>query len=239
MPRVACGTTTRIGGVSETPWSSFNTALHAGDDPAHVMRNRELLKRHIGAESLQFLDQVHGVDVVRVGRNTTSRVPTADAMWTDEAGIALIIQTADCLPVMFASRDDSVVGAAHAGWRGVACNVVQALLKSLPVAPRELSVWMGPAITGRNYEVGDDVREAMNLVVPNSVLDTACAPSAIPGKWWLDLVPIVTWQLESEGVDSNAITASGLCTFGEPERFYSYRREGRTGRLASFILLNT
>lgn len=236
IPGVACGTTTRRHGGSLPPFDSFNTALHTGDDPDTVRAQRETLRVRIGASTLQFLDQVHGVQVLRADHESVRSVPVADALWTTAAGVALIIQTADCVPVLLASADGAVVAAAHAGWRGVAGNVVAALIGRLPVVPGQLHAWIGPAISGACYEVGGDVRTAMQDVVPVSLLDVACVPGRSPGKWWLDLPMIVSWQLAEAGVPKVAISDCGLCTYTDAARFYSYRRDGRTGRLASYIL---
>ncbi|MBM4204969.1 MAG: peptidoglycan editing factor PgeF [Gammaproteobacteria bacterium] len=238
VPGVLCGTTTRRGGRSGPPWQGFNTALHTGDDPDAVAANRARLAERIGARSLQFLDQIHGVQVHHL-RSFAAEVPQADAVWTEVPGVALVIQTADCVPVMVTSLSGSIIGAAHAGWRGVASGVVPALLDAIPVDSTELCAWIGPAISGRVYEVGDDVRMEMARTIPAAVVAGAFVAGRSQGKWWLDLARIVRCQLESAGVGRAMITDSGLCTWSDPERFYSFRRDGQTGRLASFIVLKT
>jgi hypothetical protein len=201
-----------------------------------VHASRDVLKTIIGASELQFLDQVHGVGVVKADSGSARNVPEADAMWTTEPRIALCIQTADCVPVMIASGDGTVIGAAHAGWRGVAANIVAVLVRQLPVAAGQLHAWIGPSISGACYEVGDEVREAMRTGVAAGILDAACIQGRSPGKWWLDLPMIVRRQLVEAGVARTAISDSGSCTFSDAARFFSYRRDGRTGRLTSFIL---
>lgn len=235
IDRVACGTTTRLGGFSVPPWDSLNTALHTGDSPEHVAANRQLLKERIGAAVVQYVEQVHGTRVLHASAHTAGTVPVADALWTAESGLALVIQTADCLPVMIAASNGSCVGAAHAGWRGLAAGVIPALLAAMPVDSAELNVWIGPGISGACYEVDDAVVDAFAREVSPTVLAHAVQARVTRGKWLLDLQRVAVSQLVAAGVPREQVSATDRCTFSDPS-LYSFRREGTTGRLASYIL---
>ena len=147
--------TTRAGGVSLPPWDAQNLGDHVGDNPEHVIANRRRLQNALPVKHISWLRQVHGTQSVRA---VDDRVPTADAQWTTDAGRALAVLTADCLPVVFMARDAECVGVAHAGWRGLKAGVLESLIASMPVTPATLTAWLGPAISQSAYEVGPAVK---------------------------------------------------------------------------------
>ncbi|OWP47544.1 peptidoglycan editing factor PgeF [Pseudomonas nitroreducens] len=221
--------TTRAGGVSLEPFDSFNLGDHVGDDPAAVAENRRRLTAELDCRPA-WLSQVHGIDVVEADPAVVS---TADASWSATRGIACTIMTADCLPALFCDRAGTRVGAAHAGWRGLAGGVLEATVDAMGVAPAELLVWLGPSIGPRAFEVGAEVREA--FLVGHAEAERAFVPSANAGKFMADIYELARIRLAAKGV--TAVYGGDFCTFTENERFYSYRRSSRTGRLASLIWL--
>jgi len=221
--------TTRAGGVSQAPWTSLNLGDHVGDDPAHVAANRTRLRRQLPAEP-GWLRQVHSARVVELGRELN---PEADAAFTREPGQVCAVLTADCLPVLFCDRAGSVVAAAHAGWRGLADGVLEATVAAMQVAPGEVIAWMGAAIGPQAFEVGDEVRQTFVARHPEAA--TAFVPQPAPGKWLADIYHLARIRLGHIGVQ--AVYGGGRCTFNESAVFYSYRREGVTGRMASLVWL--
>ena len=226
--RVKSLMTTRAGGVSRAPWASLNLGDHVGDDPAHVAANRAKLREQLPAEP-GWLNQVHSARVVELGRDTERE---ADASFTCQVGETCAVLTADCLPVLFCDRAGSVVAAAHAGWRGLAGGVLEATVAAMQVPPDEILAWMGAAIGPQAFEVGDEVREA--FVTQHPVATAAFAPHA-PGKWLADIYQLARIRLDHVGVQ--AVYGGGRCTFSETGTFFSYRRDGVTGRMASLIWL--
>lgn len=221
--------TTRIGGCSPAPWASFNLGDHVGDDPARVAANRTTLRRLLPGEPC-WLRQVHGtvaVDVEKVAEMTT-----ADAAWTARPGSVCAVMTADCLPVLFCDRAGTTVAAAHAGWRGLAAGVLEAAIVAMNVAPGELLAWLGPAIGPANFEVGDEVRAA--FLAHDPAATTAFATHG-RGKWLADIYALAARRLVAAGV--TAISGGDWCTLADQERFYSYRRDGVTGRMATLVWL--
>jgi YfiH family protein len=224
--------TTRLGGVSAAPWDSFNVATHVGDAPESVVANRKLLREKLRLPTEPaWLNQVHGVDVVDLdAAHPLAAPPTADASFTRAANRVCAIMVADCLPVLFASRDGQTIGAAHAGWRGLAKGVLESTVHAMGVAPDELSAWLGPAISREYFEVGDEVREAfVNEDVAASSLFTRNGR----GRWQADLPGLARRRLSALGVHD--VSGGGWCTFAERARFYSHRRDGKGGRLAALI----
>jgi YfiH family protein len=229
--------TTRAGGASAAPYASLNLALHCGDDAAAVAENR----RRVGAfrpSAPVWLEQVHGRDVVVVDAHNVDDVrrepPIADAAVTRLPGVVCAVLTADCLPVLLADRQGTAVGAAHAGWRGLAAGVLEAAvaaLGSLGVPAARLSAWFGPAIGPRSFEVGRDVVDAFCA----GDRDAASAFARQAGdKWRADLYALARRRLAAAGVVE--IVGGGLhCTASERERFFSYRRDRVTGRQAAFV----
>ena len=218
----------RTGGVSVAPFASNNLALHVDDDPAAVAINRQQLQQALGIQHIQWLNQVHGVDVIEAQANSssTTQVPTADAQFSRQSQLACAILTADCLPVLFCAHDGSQVAAAHAGWRGLANGVLLNTLKTF-AEPKRVKVFLGPAIGPDVFEVGPEVRAAFAWA------SDACFKAGVGDRLLADLYQLAREQLMAAGVSD--ISGGGFCTFTEHERFYSYRRAARTGRLASLI----
>jgi YfiH family protein len=228
-PNVKSLMTTREGGVSSAPWASLNLGDHVGDDPAHVAANRARLRAQLPAEP-GWLRQVHSARVAELGREAN---PEADASFTRERRQVCAVLTADCLPVLFCDRAGTVVAAAHAGWRGLADGVLEATVAAMQVPPGEILAWMGAAIGPQAFEVGDEVREA--FVLQHAQAAAAFVPQPAPGKWLADIYRLARIRLNSIGVQ--AVYGGGRCTFSEAESFYSYRRDGVTGRMASLVWL--
>lgn len=231
--RVKACVTTRSGGVSAAPYDSLNLASHVADDPLNVAENRRLLRASLGlAQEPVWLEQVHGTQVLRID-DRGARSPTADAAWTDRAGTPCVIMSADCLPVLFADDAGSCVAAAHAGWRGLAAGVLERTVRALPVAPAALTAWMGPAIGPAAFEVGTDVVEAFekSMNVPAGAFTSK--PS---GRYWCDLFLLARTRLADAGV--TRIYGGGDCTHGDASRFFSHRRDGVCGRIASMVWLS-
>lgn len=225
---VVAGCTTRRGGCSRGEYASLNLAAHVGDDPEAVAENRRRLCEALGIDGEPvWLEQVHGTTVV-VARPGAAP-PRADGAVTREPGTVCAVLTADCLPVLLASRRGVEVAAVHAGWRGLAGGVLAAGLAAMHTPPGELSAWIGPAIAEPAFEVGGEVREQF------LARDAANAPffrANARGRWQADLAGIARRELESAGV---RVFAAGACSFADADRFFSYRRDGECGRMASFI----
>jgi len=221
--------TLRTGGCSQPPWDSFNLGEHVGDDPLAVAANRQLLRRQLPAEPL-WLQQVHGI--AAVDADATVNSVAADAAYARRPGRVCAVMTADCLPVLFCDRAGTVVAAAHAGWRGLAAGVLESTVEAMAVPPAEILAWLGPAIGPQCFEVGDEVRQAFVL---NDPLACEAFVAQAPGKWLADIYRLARQRLAAVGVVS--VSGGGLCTVSDGERFFSYRRDGVTGRMASLIWL--
>lgn len=227
--RVRAVSTTRKGGVSRGPWRSLNLADHVGDDPSDVAQNRHRLAAELSLPSEPaWLKQVHGCTVVRPGAADCE----ADACITGETGRVCVVMTADCLPVLFTDRHGSRVAVAHAGWRGLAAGVVENALGGFDCEPADVRVWLGPAIGPEAFEVGDEVRQAF---VDRDAASAAAFRPVSSGHWLADLYALARRRLACRGVD--AVWGGGLCTYNDADRFYSFRRDGVTGRMASLIWL--
>lgn len=234
QPGIRALTTTRQGGSSQGVYQTFNLAEHVGDDGARVAENRRRLMTRSGCGHIQWLNQVHGVDVVRARPGLDLPTQEADALWTDEAGIGIAVLTADCLPVVIAAHTAGVVAVAHAGWRGLIAGVLEATLAALPCGSEDCVAWLGPAIGPRAYEVGDDVAEA---VAGLGVAAEGClSPGRMRGKYWLDLFALARQRLLGAGVAE--VFSQQICTFETPD-LYSYRRDGLTGRMATLAWLES
>jgi len=235
--------TTRIGGVSQSPWDSFNLATHVNDNPDHVLQNRQQLQAqcHLPAEPT-WLEQVHGNELVRLTSDNTKQSFKADAVFTTEKNIVCSVMTADCLPVLFSNKQASWVAAAHAGWKGIANGilkrVVESYISELNGSLSDLQVWIGPAIGGKVYQVGDDVRQA--YLQQDSVLNQAFVKDQTAvGYYLLNNAQAARLQLTAFGLLDNQISIADYCTFTDSDLFFSYRRDGiNTGRMASIIWLN-
>ncbi len=228
--RVRALSTTRAGGVSVAPYDSLNLGTHVGDDPANVAANRAQVRRIVRSEPA-WLNQVHGTVVVDAA--SVAGVPDADASVSRTPGAVCVVMTADCLPVLLCDRAGSVVGAAHAGWRGLHGGVIEATVAAMQVAPADVIAWLGPAIGPTAFEVGDEVRAA--FVAVDAIADAAFKPAGQPGKWLADIYLLARQRLAALGV--TAVYGGDCCTVSESRRFFSYRRDGVTGRMASLVWL--
>ena len=220
--------TLRTGGCSPAPWASFNLGDHVGDEPARVAANRAELRRQLPAEPL-WLQQVHGTVVVDAGQ--APQAATADASFAHEPGLVCAVMTADCLPVLFCDRAGSVVAAAHAGWRGLLDGILESTIAAMQRPPADLLAWLGPAIGPERFEVGGEVRVAF------VAHDAQAAASFRPhgDKWLADIYSLARQRLQAAGVTN--IHGGGHCTVSDAERYFSYRRDGVTGRMATLIWL--
>lgn len=238
--RVQALTTTRANGLSVGQFAQFNLADHVGDRRAAVNANREKLRKEIGCQRIQWLNQVHGNRIVQATAASTETVPEADGAWTQESEFALAVLTADCLSVVVCDNSSSLIGIAHAGWRGLLDGVLQNLLKQMPADAQCLSAWIGPSIGGCVYEVGEEVASAVIPVASALGLtadqqETVLRPGVAPGKFFFDMALLAGEILKECGI--NDVTAMvGGCTYTD-RRFYSYRRDGETGRMATVIWL--
>ena len=226
--RVRALITTRSGGVSSGKFASLNLSARVGDDPQCVARNRAILRACLPAEPA-WMKQVHGTAVIDAARATPDT--EADGAVAHDPGVVCAVTTADCLPVLLSDRAGKGVGIAHAGWRGLAGGVVEGVVQAMGVPPRELIAYIGPGIGARRYEVGEDVHEA--FVEP----DPAAARSFAPrqnGKYLADLCGLARQRLAAAGVAE--VYGGGFCTASEA-RFFSFRRDRTTGRMASLIWL--
>lgn len=232
--------TTRRGGASQAPWDSLNLGGHVGDDPAHVGENRRRLLAALQAiapaQAPQWLNQVHGTVVVEAEPDAVRRaafVPDADAVGTSQRGLPCVVMTADCLPVFFTDVDGSRVAVAHAGWRGLCDGVLEATLSTF-ADPAAVMAWLGPAIGPDAFEVGEEVRAAFLQQDAGAAAHFRPSPNA--GRWLADIYGLARRRLARAGIGS--VHGGGLCTVADRERFYSYRRDGQTGRMASVIWID-
>lgn len=222
--------TTRNGGASLPPFATMNTATHVGDAWSSVQENRRILGQWLPAEPV-WLNQVHGIAVANADA-CHPLPPDADASvarWPEQI---CVVQTADCLPVLFCDVRGSVVAAAHAGWRGLAAGVLEATVQAMHIPPHEILAWMGAAIGPEHFEVGEEVR---SVFVGQHAQATCAFRPAQGNKWLADLYLLARIRLEAVGI--RQISGGGLCTYRDAERFYSYRREQQTGRMSSLIWL--
>ena len=227
--------TTRLGGESSSPWDSFNVATHVGDTAKDVAANRARLKTLLALPSEpNWLNQVHGTAVADLD-SVPEGLITADAAATRQAGVVCVVMVADCMPVLFASRDGRRIAAAHAGWRGLASGVLERTVAALGVHGEVLSAWLGPAISKEHFEVGDEVRTA--FVDADSGASDAFVRNA-SGRWQADIVELARRRLASVGISD--VSGGHWCTFADRGQFYSHRRDGhlhagKVGRMAALI----
>lgn len=229
-PHVRAMATTRLGGVSLPPWDSLNLGGRVGDDVEHVRTNRERMQSLLPGEPV-WLDQVHGTAVWRDAADSRC----ADASVSRKPGEVCAVMTADCLPVLFCDRAGSVVAAAHAGWRGLSAGVLEETVLAMAAAPDEILAWLGPAIGPAHFEVGPEVRTAF------AEKDARAAEAFRPGqgdRLMADIFLLARQRLMAAGLSASNLFGGGVCTVGDRQRFFSYRRDGVTGRMASLVWLD-
>ncbi|MDO9204294.1 MAG: peptidoglycan editing factor PgeF [Methylotenera sp.] len=224
--------TTRIGGVSHAPYASFNLGAHVNDDSIAVAKNRQLLSPYLPSEPV-WVNQVHGIDVIDAAKSTC--LQSADASFTTKPNVVCVTMTADCLPVLLCDKAGTVVAAVHAGWRGLCDGAIEAAVNKLPVEKSEILAWLGPAIGPNAFEVGDDVREQF-IEHDNQA---ASAFKKHGDKWLCNMYLIAQQRLSKVGVTQiyGGSSNEDFCTYTDEARFFSFRRDNVTGRMASLIWL--
>ncbi|ASI97305.1 peptidoglycan editing factor PgeF [Vibrio rotiferianus] len=219
---------TRVGGFSSAPYQGLNLGAHVGDDPSIVEKNRAWLAQQANMPSAPiWLNQTHSTVVAQMSAPTT-QVLDADGVFTSASNVVCSAMTADCLPVLLTNTQGTQVAAVHAGWRGLANGIVE---NALELFSGEVMAWLGPAIGPQAFEVGEDVLQA--FVDFDSQAHQAFTPRDVEGKWLADMSKLATQRINKLGITQ--VFDSGLCTFQDKEDFYSYRRDGVTGRQATFI----
>jgi YfiH family protein len=221
----------RGGGVSAGPWRSLNLGDHVGDDPAAVTANRRRLR--VAAQlpgEPHWLEQVHGCEVVF---DPKARCPRADGVATDQPGRICPVMTADCLPVLLCNQTGTRVAAAHAGWRGLAAGVLESALARFCDRPERILAWLGPAIGPEYFEVGENV---LTACLRDDAGAAACFHAKRPGHWLADLYGLARRRLGRYGV--TAVYGGDWCTYADAARFFSHRRDGVTGRMATLIWID-
>ena len=221
--------TTRLGGRSLPPYASLNLGSHVGDQPLVVSRNRMMLGPLVPSEPV-WLNQVHGIKVADAGQ--AGCLPEADASVSTHRGAVCVVMTADCLPILLCDDKGSVVGAAHAGWRGLCDGVIEATVLAMQLPPSTIMAWLGPAIGPAKFEVGDEVRAAFLARQPQAA---SAFVAGAEGKWLADIYQLARFRLEAIGI--SRVYGGDLCTYSDEQRFFSYRRDGVTGRMGTFIWL--
>jgi YfiH family protein len=234
---------TRAGGVSTAPWAGLNLGDAVGDDPAAVAENRRRFASWLEGARPVWMRQVHGTRVLHLTpsepHDLDAEPPEADAAWTDARGLACVVQVADCMPVLLAAADGRAVAAAHAGWRGLAAGVLESTLAALRegagVPPSQVDAWIGPCIGPRRFEVGPDVLAALGEHAPSGTRSAFLSrprPDGSP-RWLADLPALARARLQAAGARS--IAGGAWCTADDGSRFFSYRRDGVTGRMAACV----
>lgn len=224
--------TTRLGGVSAAPYSSLNLGAHVNDHPISVARNRQLLSPYLPGEPV-WVNQVHGIEVIDAAQSTC--LQNADASFAMKPNVVCVTMTADCLPVLLCDKAGSVVAAVHAGWRGLCDGVIEAAVNKMPVKHSEILAWLGPAIGPSAFEVGGEVRA--QFIAKDAQAERAF--SANGDKWLGDIYQIARQRLNHLGVTQiyGGSVNEDFCTYSDTTRFYSFRRDNVTGRMASLIWL--
>ncbi len=235
---VRCCITTRRNGQSSGPYADNNLALHVDDNPQAVTANRQALGQQLNlAQEPQWLEQIHGVKVVRA--RSDGWVRTADACYTSEPELACAVMTADCLPILLCDKAGTRVAAVHAGWRGLAKGIVRRTVQQFAAPAEQLLAYLGPAISQPHFEVGVEVLEAFFKTAQDAAhsekIAAAFKPGLRPLHFHADMYALARAELQALGV--NDIYGGDYCTFADSERFYSYRRDKITGRMASLIWL--
>jgi hypothetical protein len=229
-PNVKAAATLRTGGVSSGSFASLNLGTHVGDDPGAVAENRRRVREAFGLSvEPAWLNQVHGTAIIELDARAQGPI-TADASLTRQPNTVCAILTADCLPVILCDEDGTRVAAAHAGWRGLAGGILSATVAALEVAPGRLLAWLGPAIEQSAFEVGDEVRE--QFLARDPLHATAFEPNE-RARWQADLYQLARRELRRLGVSN--IHGGGFSCYADRERFFSYRRDSQTGRMATMV----
>jgi hypothetical protein len=229
--------TTRNGGESLAPYNSFNLAMHVGDDPQQVKKNRQQLSQQLpGIKNISWLDQCHSTIVV-AAENFCDQSVTADASYTQAKNLACVVMTADCLPVLFCNKNGTQIAAAHAGWRGLADGVLENTIASFKCHADDILAWFGPAIGPDAFEVGNDVRDAFLDVSSNPQQEQLAFRNNHnnPQHYFADIYQLARLRLQRLGI--HGIYGGGMCTYTDEAQFFSYRRYNVTGRIASLIYL--
>ncbi len=231
--RIRALTTTRKGGVSKSPYDSFNLAHHVGDESESVRVNRDILSRDwLLPRPPHWLNQTHSIEVIEISDKLMTH--DADASWTGHRGMVCTVMTADCLPILLYQENPDKVAAIHAGWRGLQAGIIEQTIEVMNANTSALTAWLGPAIGPTAFEVGAEVREAFLAE------DTGCSecfmPSKNSNKYMANLYHLAKRRLHCSGV--TAISGGDYCTFMDDELFYSYRRDGQTGRMATLIWID-
>lgn len=225
--------TTRQGGVSLVPYCSLNLGSHVQDDPIHVAHNRQLLSQFVPSEPV-WLNQVHGTNVVDAAN--ADCVPDADASFTTRRNAVCVTMTADCLPILLCDKAGTVVASVHAGWRSLCDGVIEATVRKMPVDSNQLMAWLGPAIGPEAFEVGSEVRA--QFLEKNTHAELAFKPQG-GDKWLADIYKLATQRLNNIGVSQlyGGGQQEAYCTFTDEQRFFSFRRDNLTGRMATLVWL--
>ncbi|GAA3708802.1 peptidoglycan editing factor PgeF [Oceanisphaera sediminis] len=233
--KVCAAQSSRTGGVSPAPFNSLNLGTHVGDKPEWVQTNRERLSACLNLPNDPvWLEQVHGTRVLNLPDNTGNLA--ADAVVTRTPGQVCAVMTADCLPVLFCDQAGTVVAAAHAGWRGLAAGVLEATLQAMAVAPGDVMAWLGPAIGPAAFEVGGEVRDVFISHSPLAADAFVAHGDVNDNKWLANIYQLARLRLAAAGVTH--IYGGTHCTYTDAQRFFSYRRDKQTGRMASLIWLD-
>jgi len=224
--------TTRTGGVSHAPYNSLNLGVHVDDDEIAVAKNRQLLCPYLPSEPV-WLNQVHGIEVIDAAQSTC--LQNADASFTTQSNVVCVTMTADCLPVLLCDKAGTVVAAVHAGWRGLCDGAIESAVNKLPVEKSEILAWLGPAIGPDAFEVGEEVRQ--QFIKHDQQAEQAFKPQG--DKWFCNIYMIAKQRLNQIGVTQvyGASINEDFCTYSDEMRFFSFRRDNVTGRMASLIWL--
>ena len=231
-------TTVRTAGYSNEPYHSFNLALHVGDNELDVLNNREKLKNDLKLPAEpKWINQTHSNIAVLAKTISDKKVITADASYTQENNTVCAVLTADCMPILVTNQAGTEIAAIHAGWKGLADGIIESALSALKSSLKELLIWIGPSISQAHYEVGKDFYDA--FISHHTEQEIAHAfhrkPTSDTLKWLADVPLLATQRLTKLGVLSKNIYLSHECTYKHADRYFSYRRDGITGRIASLI----
>ena len=244
---IAAAITTRNGGCSTSPWNSLNLAFHVGDNPESVKQNWQSVSEQLNLPSTpQLLNQVHGIEIVEVGgckEISNEIIPAADGCYTKSSHNVCAVMTADCLPILLCNTAGTEVAAVHAGWRGLAAGVVSNAVKQFFSPSTDLMAYLGPAISQQNFEVGPEVRQAFlssssheHVQYKINACFTLSDSEGEADRWMADIYGLARIALYQVGVSQ--IYGGDFCSYADTEQFYSYRRDGQTGRMASLIWIS-